>query len=250
MVAPGVRGGDRARAVPPSPKLVRPQLVPRRGRPRRRDRWRDAAVHGRGGTAPARHRECAGVPRPADRRRTAEPRPADLARARLCRSDAADPAVARFGRRPRRPVRTRRGRLLGGVHPAHPACRRQRHRSAGHGRVHSGRRPRRDHRGRSEHDPGDDLAARRHRVRPGAAAAGGPVHPRVPRPAPPRRRRLRHPDEPRTSPRPAHRLDLPQPVPRPPASRRHRLRRRRRHGRRASRTADAQSPRSRTSRPA
>src|SRR4051812_37627406 len=65
---------------------------------------------------------------------------AGVAGARGGRRGPADRAVAGRGGPGRAGLRARGRRVLGGLHPAHPAGRRPRHRSAGARRLHAGRR--------------------------------------------------------------------------------------------------------------
>ncbi len=146
-------GGRHPAGVRAAATLGLPGAHPGRlHRARRRHRWRDPALHGRGRAAAPRHRQRAGVPRPARRgRRAGSWSQQDLAGPRGRRRADADPALAGRGRPARRRVRAGRRGLLGGVHPAHPARRRRRRGHQGAGRHHARRRarPRPSWRGRA-----------------------------------------------------------------------------------------------------
>ncbi len=111
------------------------------------DRGRHDAVHGGSRSHTTGHCQRTGIPRPARRRRG--PRqgrpPRRVAGTRGDRRRPADPAVDRCRRPDRGLVRARCGRLLGWLHPAHPARRR---RGLGHqraGSLDARRRSGRDH---------------------------------------------------------------------------------------------------------
>ena len=163
----------------------------RRHRARRRHGRRHAAVHGGRRPAAARHGERDRVPRPARRRRRPQPRrgPPLGPRWRPPASLLPDPPVDRNRRPGRRRARARRRRVLGGLHPAHPAGRGRRHRDRPGWRSPC-RSPRwsrpRPSAGRwSDAHP----RAAAHRPRAGDPAPGRPVHPGAARPAASRTRR-------------------------------------------------------------
>ena len=135
--------------VRPRPSAFSRETAPGGRRSRRRHRRRDAAVHGRGGRPPAGHGERAGVPRAARGGRGPQPRRRPgLGAGGRGRRAVPDPAVVRHRRPGRCRVRARRGRLLGGVHPAHPEGRRLRQRYRRARDLDAGRGPGRDRRGR------------------------------------------------------------------------------------------------------
>ena len=91
----------------------------------RGDRVRHAAVHGRARPHSVGHGQRAGIPRAAGRRGRARQgrAPRGVAGAGCDRRRPAHPAVGGRRRPGRRAVCARRGRVLGRLHPAHPAGR-------------------------------------------------------------------------------------------------------------------------------
>ena len=222
----------------------------RRHRPRCGHCGRHDAVHGRHRAAAARHGQRAGVPRATGRRRLARPRTCPgLGRAGGDRRTAPDPALDRRGRRTRCGLRARCCRVLGGLHPAHPASGRRGLGPRGAGDLDAGRRGGGDARRRARGVLAADPRAARGRPGAGDPPAGGALRLRAARPAAADDRGVRHPDEPGAGHRDGHRLRGPRPGARCRRGRRHRVRRARRASEPSARARGHRRLRSRRRRP-